>query len=72
MANDDDALGNPTALLVLRVSMERGSVRPLRAHIRHTADVSRQFEHSSTETDVEAVVGAVRIWLEGLLEARQS
>lgn len=70
MSNDSVLLRNPTALLVLRVWMERGSALPLRAYIRQTADVSHRFEGASTKTDIEATVGAVRTWLEGLVETR--
>lgn len=72
MSNDYDLFRNPTALLVLRVWMERGSALPLRAYIRQTSDVSRGFEAASTETDVEAAVGAVRTWLEGLMDAERT
>lgn len=70
MSNDHDLFRNPTALLVLRVWMERGSALPLRAYIRQSANVSFGFEESSTETDIEAAVGAVRTWLEGLIDLR--
>ncbi len=61
-------LRNPTALLVLRVWMEEGSDRPLRAYIRQTADISRGFEVATVETDVEATVASVRAWLQGLVD----
>lgn len=67
MSNDPTVLRNPTALLVLRAWIEHGSSLPLRAYIRETSDVSLGFEHSSTETDVEAAVATVRAFLEGLL-----
>ena len=60
---------DPTALLVIRVSVERGSLLPLRAYIRETNDVSLGFERLSTVADVEAVLGIVRAWLESVLEA---
>jgi hypothetical protein len=69
MSNNTNVLRNPIALLVLRVWKERGSVLPLRAHIRRTSDVALGFEHSSTETDIEATVGSVRVWLEDLRDA---
>lgn len=69
MTNDPTVLRNPTALLVLRAWIEHGSSLPLRAYIRETSDVSLGFEHSSTETDVEAAVAIVRAFLEGLLPA---
>ena len=61
-------LHDPTALLVIRVSVERGSLLPLRAYIRETSDVSLGFERFSTVTDVEAALGIVRAWLESVLE----
>jgi hypothetical protein len=68
MTNHDLAiLRDPVALLVLRAWIELGSSLPLRAYIRETADVSRGFERSSTVTDVDAAVDAVRAWLEGML-----
>lgn len=70
MSNNYGLLRNPTALLVLRVWMERGATLPLRAYIRQTTDVSRGFEQASTETDVDAAVGSIRTWLKGLVEAR--
>lgn len=54
--------------MVLRVSVERGSSHPLRAHIRETADVSHGFERSFVLTDVETTIRSVRKWIEGLLE----
>lgn len=69
MSNDHGLFRNPTALLVLRVWMERGSVLPMRAYIHRTADVSLGFQQSTVETDIEAAVSAVRTWLEGFLDA---
>jgi hypothetical protein len=68
MNNKRPMLRDPTALLVLRVWIEHGSTLPLRAYIRETIDVSVGFERTSTLTDVEAAVDAVRVWLEALLE----
>jgi hypothetical protein len=68
MSNDYAVLRNPTALLVLRVWMERGSALPLRAYIRQTANASLGFEVTSVETDVEAAVASVRTWLQGLVD----
>jgi hypothetical protein len=67
MTNELLRLRDPTALLVLRVWIEHGSSLPLRAYIRETGDVSQGFDGTSTVTDVEAAVGAVRTWLEGLI-----
>jgi hypothetical protein len=68
MNNKLPMLRDPTALLVLRVWIEHGSTLPLRAYIRETSNVSAGFERTSTVTDVEAAVGAVRVWLESLLQ----
>jgi len=65
---NDAALRNQTALLVLRVWMERGSVLPLRAYIRQTTDISLGFESATVETDVDAAVDSVRTWLQDLLD----
>ncbi len=62
-------LRDPTALLVIRVRVERGSLLPLRAYIRETSDVSLGVERLSTVTDVEAALRIVRAWLENALEA---
>jgi hypothetical protein len=67
MTNELLTLRDPTALLVLRVWIEHGSSLPLRAYIRETSNVSHGFQGTTTVTDVEAAVGAVRTWLEGLL-----
>ncbi len=69
MTRDLMMLSEPTALLVIRVRVERGSLLPLRAYIRETSDVSLGFERLSTVTDVEAALGIVRAWLEDVLEA---
>lgn len=57
----------PTGLMVLRVSVERGSSHPLRAHIRETSDVTHGFERSFVLSDVETTLQSVREWIEGLL-----
>ena len=69
MAQDLSMLRDPTALLVVRVVVERESPLPLRAYIRETGDVSLGFERLSTVTDVETALGIVRAWLENVLEA---
>ena len=68
MAQDLSISRGPTALLVIRVRVERGSLLPLRAYMRQTSDVSLGFERFSTVTDVEAALGIVRAWLESVLE----
>ena len=62
-------LSDSTALLVMRVWVERGSLRPLHAYIRETSDVSLGFERFSTVTDVDAALRIIRAWLDQVLEA---
>ncbi len=69
MARDLSRPLDPTALLIVRAVVERGSALPLRAYIQETSDVSRGFERLSTVTDVETAVGIVRAWLEDVIEA---
>jgi hypothetical protein len=45
---------DPTSLLIIRVWVEEGSQKPLRAFVRHTSDVSAGFEHAETLTDAVA------------------
>jgi hypothetical protein len=59
--------GSRTGLLVIRVWLEEGSQRPLRAQVRLTTDVSAGFERAHTLTEVEATCGKVRDWLEQML-----
>ena len=54
----------------VRVRVEAGSDRPLRALVRSTGDVSRGFESSSTLVDVEEVVALLRSWLQEALDSR--
>ena len=54
----------PVALLTIRVWWEDGSVHPLRAEIQLTRDVSRGFQQRLTVAHSEAVVDAVRAFLE--------
>jgi hypothetical protein len=61
-------LSEATALLIIRVVVERGSSVPLRAYIRDTDDISLGFEHVSTVVDVEAALAVVRAWLERALD----
>jgi hypothetical protein len=69
MASDHNQLVTKprTGLLLIRAWIEPGSSAPLRAQIRHTADVSRGFEQRLTVAEKEAVVAAVRAWMSELL-----
>ena len=53
-----------TGMLVLRVWTEDGSTEPLRVDVRHTYDVSRGLRRTSTHTDIDLVLAAVRTFLE--------
>jgi hypothetical protein len=55
----------PIGLMLLRVWSEPGSAQPLRIDVRQTTDLSRGFQRSMTLADVDAVVVAVRRFLEG-------
>lgn len=72
MARELNKSRDPTALLVIRVVIERGSSAPLRAYIRQTGNVSLGFERPSTVTDVEATLALARTWLEHAIEAGAS
>ena len=52
-----------TALLIIRAWIERGSLKPLRAQIRLTTDVSLGLPSEVTLTDADAVGDAVETWL---------
>ena len=52
-----------TALLIIRAWIERGSLKPLRAQIRLTTDVSLGLPSEVTLTDAAAVGDAVETWL---------
>lgn len=54
----------PIGLMLLRVWSEPGSAQPLRVDIRHTTDLSKGFRGTTTLADVDAVLGAVRLFLE--------
>lgn len=69
MTRDPGLTRDPTALLVIRVVVERGSLLRLRAYIRQTSNVSRGFERFSTVTNVEAAITIVRDWLDNALDA---
>jgi hypothetical protein len=54
----------PIGLMLLRVWSEPGSDEPLRVDIRQTTDLSRGFRRTTTLADVDAVLVAVRLFLE--------
>ena len=56
-----------TGLLIIRAWLERGSAKPLRAHIRLTTDVAAGFASEVTLANVQDVSGAVEAWLEDVL-----
>src|ERR1043166_10291486 len=58
-----------TGLLLIRAWVEKGSAKPLRAHMRTTTDVSQGFEGELTVTDGPAAAAVVETWLEDVLEA---
>jgi hypothetical protein len=53
-----------TGLMVLRVWTEEGSTAPLRVDVRQTYDLPGGFRHTSTFTEVDLVLAAVRTFLE--------
>ncbi|MDQ6772352.1 MAG: hypothetical protein M3024_05095 [Candidatus Dormibacteraeota bacterium] len=57
-----------TGLLIIRAYLEAGSVRPLRAEIRLTSDVSSGFQRTRTLADAEAVIEAVSVWLDNFVK----
>ena len=60
-----------TGLLIIRARCEETSSRPLRAHIRHTTDISTGFQASMTLTQVTAVNKTVDTWLHDILTDTQ-
>jgi hypothetical protein len=52
-----------TGLLTIRVWLEPGSAKPLRANLRFTGDVSRGYEHALLVSDADALKSAVMGWL---------
>jgi hypothetical protein len=59
--------GTGVALLTIRAWCEEGSKHPLRAEIRLADDVSAGFRSTVTVAHGEAVVAAVRDFLESVL-----
>ena len=51
------------ALLIVHAWIEQGSDRPLRAHVRATADVDAGFEIDLTLSDIDLACNVVRDWL---------
>jgi hypothetical protein len=62
----------PTGLMIIRTWVERGSLKPLRARIRLTTDISAGFERELTLADIDAVCAAVETWLKDVSVAGQS
>src|SRR5687768_9922352 len=60
-----------TGLLLIRAWVEKGSSKPLRAHIRTTTDVSKGFETESTVVDVASSSAIVESWLGDVLADAQ-
>lgn len=52
-----------TGLMVIRAWIEEGSIKPLRAEIRHTSDVSAGFTSRATLTELDRVLAEVRAFL---------
>jgi hypothetical protein len=56
-----------TALLTIRAWCEEGSQHPLRAEIRIADDVASGFRTTETSVHIDAVVEAVREFLDGVV-----
>jgi len=69
MAPHVDSLPDVTALFLVRLRFEPGSVEQMRAEVRTTHDVSAGFEASATVTDVEAAVVLLREWFRAQVHA---
>ena len=54
----------PIGLMLLRVWSEHGSAEPLRVDVRQTRDLATGFRRTTTLTDIDAVLAAVRRFLE--------
>jgi hypothetical protein len=55
-------------LLIIRARLEQGSSSPLRAEVRFTKAVSGRFKGTVNLSDVDAVVGTVREWLQDVVQ----
>jgi hypothetical protein len=58
-----------TGLLIIRAWVEKGSLKPLRAHVRTTTDVTKGFESELTVADVPVTSAIVETWLGDVLAA---
>ena len=58
-----------TGLLIIRAWGEPGSLKPLRAQIRRTANVSAGLEREFILVEIDAVAAAVESWLLDVLGA---
>ena len=56
-----------TGLLIIRVWVEQGSARPLRAQVRLTTNVAAGFASEATLADIDGVVAVVEAWLQDFL-----
>jgi|EndMetStandDraft_3_1072993.scaffolds.fasta_scaffold2343617_1 hypothetical protein len=52
-----------TGLLIIRAWVEKGSHKPLRAHIRATTDVSKGLKSELTVSDTASASAEVESWL---------
>ena len=52
-----------TGLMIIRAWVEKGSLKPLRAHIRATSDVAKGLDSELTVTDAATVSAKVESWL---------
>ena len=60
----------PVGLLVIRVWVEEGSERPLRAEVKSTSDTRLGFDRQATLSEAEAVVALISAWLQETLNTR--
>jgi hypothetical protein len=61
-----------TGLLIVRAWIEKGSLKPLRAHIRATTDVSRGFDSEVTVAGVPAASVRFQAWLASIMAEGQA
>ena len=61
-----------SGLLIIRAWIEKGSRKPLRAHIRATTDISKGFETEETVADVSSASAKVETWLGEVLADQES
>jgi len=55
--------------MIIRAWVEKGSHKPLRAHIRATSDVSKGLDSELTVTDAASAGQKVEAWLGDVEEA---